>query len=156
MKKQKNLKKEYSYFELIKKLVPCRFYVILLLIVFFGITIGRLFNNESIKLQYFWILSSLVQGFSAFFGVVIAIITFRLTYISDKRINLFKLVMQYLLPIMLTVLTIIYSIFGMVFYTILESYNLLGQVIFISSLFATWSFIEILKLLIDSIYSRLL
>ncbi len=138
--------------DLLKSLIPFRFYPFLIVIVLFGIIVSQFFNNELINQSYFWVLSSLVQGFSAFFGVIVALLTIGLASGSTSRGVLIDRIKSYVLPISLSAITLIYSIFGMVVYPILKSnYLLLAQFILIASSFAIWSILEIFFVIIKSI-----
>ena len=142
-----------DYLKILNQIIKIKFYFILTLIVLFSLYLGRFFNNESVEQAYFWILSSLVQGFSAFFGVIVAILTLRRNSISKKD-ELIKLIGNYVTPIITAASTIIFSIVAMIFYNVIKNNNLLSQIVLICSFFAIWSIFEIFKILIDSLVEQ--
>lgn len=143
MKKRKLKKdvKKYNYLELFNLLIPFRFYLFLIIIILGGTYLSRFFDNNFVKDSYFWVLSSLIQGFSAFFGVIVALLVIEFKKIDKKE--LINKIKDYILPLSLSAITLIYSIFGVMIYPILKSNYLLAQFIIIASSFAIWSILEI-------------
>lgn len=135
---------QYSPLDLLKHIITFRFYLILMLIVAAGIFFSKFLDNQLIESSYFWILSSLVQGFSAFFGIIVALLTIELTANLHTKKELINRVKSYLLPIGISTITIIYSIVGMVIYPLLKTKYFLAQFVLISSSFAVWTVLEIL------------
>ncbi|MBI2523218.1 hypothetical protein HYW19_02420 [Candidatus Woesearchaeota archaeon] len=100
--------------------------------------------NES---QYFWILGSFVQGFSAFTGIVIASLTLGTNKIFVKRVNITDPEKVFLMPISMSIITVLFSIIGMIFYDSFYNSKILGLIIIITSIIAIWCIFEIFHLI---------
>jgi len=137
---------------LVNKLVHIRFYVYIVGIVLVSVYFNHFFDIALTKDAYFWVLSSLVQGFSAFFGIVIALVALSVNNNSKKRTSWKKLAKRYFIPVMLVVITITFSIMGMVAYPLFkDSPELLSQIIIIGSFFSIMSLWEIFVIAVLSI-----
>ena len=123
---------------------PKRFFILLALISLASLYFPSLNINEN---QYFWILGSFVQGFSAFTGIVIASLTLGTNKIFVKRVGIADPEKVFLMPISMSIITVLFSIIGMVFYGSFYSSKILGHIISITSIIAIWCIFEIFHLI---------
>ena len=132
--------------------IPNRFFIFLALIAsltFYYAKYSPFLNiNEN---QYFWILGSFVQGFSAFTGIVIASLTLGTNKLFTKRMDMSDPDKIFLMPISMSIITVLTSIIGMIFYgqfnSQINSQNILGLIIVIISTIAIWCIFEIFHLI---------
>ena len=112
--------------------------------IFFNITI-----NEN---QFFWILGSIVQGFAAFFGVVIALFISRPVLLKGKKPTK-EIEAIYVPSLARSSFTIFYSMLGMVIYSNLTNN---GRLIFVilACLTAAWSILEIIHLSLIYLFEK--
>lgn len=99
--------------------------------------------------QYFWILGSFVQGFSAFVGIIVASLALGTNKTSNKKIDIVQSGKTFFMPIFTSSVTIILSIIGMMLYKLLSNYGVVevdALIIFISFI-ALWCIIEIFILI---------
>ena len=128
--------------------IPNRFFIFLALIAsltFYYAKYSPLLNiNEN---QYFWILGSFVQGFSAFTGIVIASLTLGTNKLFTKRMDMSEPDKIFLMPISMSIITVLTSIIGMIFYGQFNDQKILGLIIVIISTIAIWCIFEIFHLI---------
>ncbi|MEK6949496.1 MAG: hypothetical protein AABX34_04690 [Nanoarchaeota archaeon] len=132
----------------IQRGIPNRFFIFLALIAsitFYYTKYSPFLNiNEN---QYFWILGSFVQGFSAFTGIVIASLTLGTNKLFIKRVDISEPDKMFLMPISMSIITVLTSIIGMIFYDQLNTSKILGLIIAIASIIAIWCIFEIFHLI---------
>lgn len=117
---------------------------------FYGKYFGHLISTENqiSENQYFWLLGSYVQGFSAFTGIIIASIALGTSKNFRKKIDKLRLEKTFFMPIVTSLITILSSIIGIGFYQLLKNAGSLGLLMFITSFMAVWCMGEIFNLMI--------
>lgn len=132
--------------------IPKRFFLFLALLIAAGSYYANYFQSMEInESQYFWILGSFVQGFSAFTGIVIASLTLATQKIFARKINAAESEKMFLMPISMSIITVLFSIIGMVFYGLFASSRILGHIIAITSIIAIWCIFEVFYLITNFI-----
>ena len=132
----------------IERDIPNRFFIFLALIASLTFYYAKYSPPLSInENQYFWILGSFVQGFSAFTGIVIASLTLGTNKVFVKRVNMSEPDKIFLMPISMSIITVLTSIIGMIFYDQFNSQKILGIIIVIISTVAIWCIFEIFHLI---------
>jgi len=154
MKKSKNIisKKNILYLQQYKHL-PKRIWLLALLMGIATYTYGR-YNLGYLQIseaQYFWLLSSYIQGFSAFTGIIIASLTLGITKNFTKKIVASQLDKIFFMPIVTSLITISLSIIGIWFYQPFSKNRILDLIILITSFVALWCIFEIFSLIIKFI-----
>ena len=148
MKKRKNIIKDAI--KSIKQLmsIPKRLILFLLLILLTVYLHVKGYVSISIdKDQYFWILSSYIQGFSAFTGIIIASLTLGTIKTFKKRINILELEKVLFMPIITAIITILFSIVGLWFYKLFTGPSAISLIVSINSIAAIWCLVEIFMLI---------
>ena len=133
-----------------KKHVPKRF-IIFIIVIALSVYFYKeyLKNLKFTENQYFWILGSYIQGFAAFAGIIIASVSFFLTNRSFiKKSKIKRLGIIFYMSITTSLITIFFSILGIVLYYLINRFNSLGFIILITSLVAIWSIAEIFNVII--------
>src|SRR3989338_8589074 len=132
----------------IERDIPNRFFIFLALIASLTFYYTKYSPPLSInENQYFWILGSFVQGFSAFTGIVIASLTLGTNKVFVKRVNMSEPDKIFLMPISMSIITVLTSIIGMIFYDQFNSQKILGIIIVIISTVAILCIFEIFHLI---------
>ena len=81
--------KKIRTLKVLKLIIPKRFYLIFVIIIISTyFTISFYQDNSKLQFnadQYFWLLSSLIQGFASLLGLIIVVIIFRFQYIFNQK-----------------------------------------------------------------------
>ena len=147
--------KKRSFWKLVKLLVPRRFWIIIISIAVLSLLFNPLMDKEKFKEAYFPVLTSIFQGLTAFIAIIISLLGINRDTIPKKINEKTEFLRVYFYPLIIAIITVFSSLIGLVFFEILHSSSLIGQMLFINSSFAIWTILEILVLMLYSVMLKL-